>query len=108
MICNIYGRLPLETREWLCGARIIGIPKKPAGLRPIAVGEVLRRMAAKCLVGQFQAEVVSRLLPLQVGVGVPGATELVANALRSWVERAQPDESVILVDFTNALIGKSC
>ena len=57
------GRLPVETRDWFCGARILGIPKKPQGVRPIAVGEVLRRLAAKCLVQQCQEEVVETLLP---------------------------------------------
>jgi hypothetical protein len=98
----VNGLLPSESRNWFCGARVIGIPKKPSGVRPIAVGEVLRRLAAKCLVHHYQAEVVQRLLPCQVGVGVPNAAELVAHAVRAWAELAKEDESLILVDFENA------
>jgi hypothetical protein len=96
------GTLPAEARPWFCGARIIGIPKKPVGIRPIAVGEVLRRLAAKCLVQQFQAEVVEHLLPHQLGVGVPNATEIIAHAVRAWAAKATNDESLILIDFANA------
>jgi hypothetical protein len=96
------GELPIETRGWFCGARIIGIPKIPAGIRPIAVGEVLRRLAAKCLVQQFQAEVVEYLIPYQMGVGVPHATEVIAHAVRAWAAKAKSDESLFLVDFANA------
>ena len=96
------GKLPKEARPWFCGARLIGLEKEPAGVRPIAIGEALRRLAGKCLIGRCQEEVVERLLPLQMGVGVPKATEIISHAVQAWAESARSDESLILVDFTNA------
>ena len=46
----IRGQQPAEHRDLFCGARLIALPKKTAGIRPIAIGETLRRLAAKCLV----------------------------------------------------------
>jgi hypothetical protein len=62
--------------------------KKPTGIRPITVGEVLRRLASKCLVQQFQEEAVEHLLTYQVGFGVPNAHKMVANML-CWL--GQPE-----------------
>ena len=40
------GRAP----RWLADARLLAIPKKDGGIRPIAVGEVLRRLASAALI----------------------------------------------------------
>ena len=96
------GKLPPESREWFCGARLIGIPKKPTGIRPIAIGETLRRLTAKALVEQFQGAVSDTLIPLQLGVAVPQAAEIIAQAVQAWYSHPQPDEVVLLVDFKNA------
>ena len=45
---------------------------------------------------------MERLLPLQLGVGVPKAAEIISHAVQAWAESARSDESLILVDFTNA------
>ena len=96
------GCLPAQAREWFCGARIIGIPKIPSGVRPIAIGETLRRLVAKCLVAESQGAVAELLLPLQMGVGVPSAGEILAHGVRAWAQSAGPDEVAVLVDFANA------
>ncbi len=44
--------------------------KKNNGLRPIAVGEVLRRLVSKCLALHVRSSSLSLLTPLQLGVGV--------------------------------------
>jgi hypothetical protein len=66
------GKLPDDVRDLFCAARLIALPKKPTGVRPIAVGETFRRLAAKCLVDKYQVDAVASLAPLQVGVGIPG------------------------------------
>ena len=43
------GRAPPEVASFLCGATLLAVKKKSGGLRPIAVGEVLRRLTSKCL-----------------------------------------------------------
>ncbi len=91
------GRFHVESRPWFCGARLIGLEKQPSGVRPIAVGEVLRRLAGKCLVQRCQDDVIEHLVPLQLGVGVTKAAEIISHGVR-----ARADESLILVDFENA------
>ena len=97
------GRLPPHCRV-LCQARLIALPKKPSGVRPIAVGETLRRIAAKCLVARFQPEAVENLTPLQLGVGVPGAAEAVVHHYSHWRREvpADSDNAMLLIDFANA------
>jgi len=97
------GRLPPHCRV-LCQARLIALPKKPSGVRPIAVGETLRRIAAKCLVARFQPEAVENLTPLQLGVGVPGAAEVVVHHYSHWRREvpADSDNAMLLIDFANA------
>ena len=83
------GRLPAEARDWFCGARLIVIPK-PQGIRPIAIGETLRRLAAKALVLQFQGAACEKVLPSQLGVSIPQATEIIAHAVQAWHQHPQP------------------
>ena len=45
------GGLPHESAPFLYACRLIPISKKDGGVRPIAVGDTLRRAAAKCLLG---------------------------------------------------------
>ena len=81
---------------------LLACKKEPAGVPPIAIGEVLRRLAAKCLIQRCQDEVIERLLPLQMGVGILKAAEIISHAVQAWSESARSDESLILVDFENA------
>ena len=44
-----FGKAPPSIMSYLCGATLLASQKKNGGLRPIAVGEVLRRLISKCL-----------------------------------------------------------
>ena len=58
-------------RMWswhLCGANLLAVKKKGGGRRPIAVGEVLRRLVSKCISRAVRGEVFRVLTPLQLGV----------------------------------------
>ena len=41
------GKGPACLAPWLCGAPLTALLKKGGGVRPIAVGEVLRRLASR-------------------------------------------------------------
>ena len=43
------GKMPKEVAPFLCGANLFAAVKKSGGLRPVAVGGVLRRLTAKCI-----------------------------------------------------------
>jgi hypothetical protein len=63
------GNLPLAARQVIFGGRLIALQKKDGGIRPIAIGYTLRRLAAKCANSFVIAKRSSELKPTQVGVG---------------------------------------
>ncbi len=98
------GDVPQEVRPFLCGASLVALPKEDGGLRPIAVGECLRRLVGKCLAHSASAQARERLEPLQVGVGTPGGAEAVIHVVRNWCSRhhADPNRVLLKVDVENA------
>ena len=60
--------------------------KKDSGLRPVTVGESLRRLTSTCLTFKVAAEAAPFLRPQQFGVGVMGSCEAVvhANKCSAW------------------------
>ena len=103
LLCD--GRAPSQIVPHLCGATLLPIQKKGCGLRPIAVGEVLRRLTSKCLSKCVKDEAFQTLTPLQVGVGVKVGCETVVHAVSRIQEdpAIQPsDKWTLLLDFSNA------
>lgn len=99
------GRAPDYVAPVLAGASLVALPKPSGGVRPIAVGEILRRLTSKCLMATVRAEARSFFYPAQVGVAVPGGTEKVIHTVRAWWgrHRAGPLPKLLLkLDFANA------
>ena len=86
----------------LFGGRLIALRKKDGGVRPIAIGYTLRRLAAKCANFFAVNKVLSLLLPLQVGVGVPGGAEAAVHAFRRFVSNMPDGHVAVKIDFSNA------
>ena len=61
-------------------ARLIPLDKKP-GVRPIAVGEVVRRIVCKAIMKIIERDVLLVIAPRQVCVGVPSACEAGVHAM---------------------------
>ena len=99
------GGLPEAAAPYFCGARLYAGNKKSGGIRPIAVGYILRRLTSKCF-SYVLADKAARLLaPLQVGVGVPGGCDAVVHTVRAIVEDPNipaDTRSVLQVDLINA------
>lgn len=98
----LVGDLPLNVREIIFGARLIALQKKDGGIRPIAVGYTLRRLAAKCanrFVIQRRSEELS---PVQIGVGVAGGAEAAVHATRRLLRHIPDDHVFVKLDFSNA------
>ena len=87
----------------LAGAGLVAVPKPNGGVRPIAIGEIYRRLTGKCLLQQVRAEARSFLWPAQVGVCVPLGAEVV-HSVRGWMQRHANTSGKVLVklDFSNA------
>ena len=72
----LQGGLPAESTPYLCGAKLIPLRKPGAkmAVRPIAVGETLRRIVGKvAMAAPRTLEAMEALVSTQLGVGVDGA-----------------------------------
>ena len=68
-------------------------------VRPIAVGETLRRLVGKCLARHKDVthHLEGVFLPNQVGVGISGGAEAVAHAVSCLVEEHGHDPNLCLL-----------
>ncbi len=98
------GRAPPSVLPHLCGATLLASPKKSGGHRPIAVGEVLRRLTSKCLASTSRSSAISSLTPLQLGVGVKGGCEAIIHSTSHLLSSCNdPDQCwCLFLDFSNA------
>ena len=103
-MCNdiLAGDCAEEARPILFGARLISLKKKDGGLRPIAIGDVFRRLAAKLAVHKLQPRVSRYLSPSQLGCGVPGGIEVAVHSARYSLMNAKEDSVFIKLDISNA------
>lgn len=88
----------------VAGAAPVALPKPGGGVRPIQVGEFLRRLTGKCLMALVRQDARSFFWPAQVGVAVPGGAEKAIHTVRAWVRRRKgcADKVLVKLDFTNA------
>jgi len=70
------GRVPKDFAPHWAGARLIPLLKKDGGIRPVAVGCCLRRLASKVAASQVAEKAANLLMPHQVGVAVRGGGSL--------------------------------
>ena len=72
----LQGSIPESIKPLFFSARLTAFCKKDGGLRPIAVGNVLRRLAAKIAAEQTSSLLKATFAPLQFGVAVPEVLNL--------------------------------
>ena len=96
------GCVPQEIRSIFFGASLCALRKKDGGVRPIAIGNTLRRLISKVAV-RGCAETCSNLLrPNQLGFGVRLGAEAAVHATRSFIESHGDNTVVLKIDFANA------
>ena len=100
----INGGAPVELAPYISSAPLVPILKKDGKIRPIAIGEILRRICSKLAVRSVVNEVSEYLSPLQVGVGVSNGIESILHGLNTLIEEPSFPVSGIIgaVDFENA------
>ena len=103
------GQAPREVAPFFAGANLVALKKPVAGgkdpdVRPIAVGDVMRRLVGKILAQRVRKEAASLLRRgKQVGVAVQRGNEAAASVMSSYAQRFSGQDRVILkVDFENA------
>ena len=91
---------PTSCIEAFLSCRLIPLDKCP-GLRPIGIGEVLRRIAGKVLMSVIKEDVQESVGSLQVCAGQSGGCEAAIHAMRTLYEEEDSD-AVLLIDAANA------
>jgi len=97
------GKAALEAQLFVAGARLTALKKAGTDIRPIAAGNVFRRLASKCVCSVLQTKIRVKFGALQVGVACRGGAEQIVHTMREKLEHwDDPDFSVLKVDFSNA------
>jgi hypothetical protein len=108
---SFHGHLPELLVPWFVGAPLTAFAKNGDDVRPLAVGETLRRLTSKLGVSIVKDRAAMYFgpqddpyVPVQLGVGVRGGAEIAVHLARSVVEAHSGDDSFALraFDFTNA------
>ena len=89
------GDAPEPLAQHLAGASLMALSKPGGGIRPIAVGEVLRRLVSKCFCNVYEREAAQYLWPKQIGVAAPLGAEVGSQTIRQWCKRNQTLEGKI-------------
>ena len=84
----------------LLNCRLIPLDKNP-GIRPIGIGEVLRRIIGKSVITFLKPEIIESVGPLQLSAGQEGGCEAACHAMREMFDD-DDSEGVLLVDASNA------
>ena len=71
------------------------------GVRPVGVGEVLRRLVGKLLIGVIKEDITTAAGPLQTCTGIKAGIEAAIHAMRKVFEEEET-QAVLLVDAENA------
>jgi len=96
------GRCPKSVAPVFFGGRMLALNKKCGGIRPIAVGLTLRRLASKCANSAVLKRLRPDFAPRQLGLGTPGGCEAAVHTTRRFLESLAPDHVVVKLDFSNA------
>ena len=98
----ICGKVPVSARPSFFGASLTCLGKKDGGIRPIPVGCVLRRLAAKCLCTSVLHEMGSLLFSHQLGFRTALGAEAAVHAARVFLSNLDDGHLIIKFDFRNA------
>ena len=94
--------------RFLAGGSLIALNKNKEGfapdIRPIAVGEILRRLVGKCMCTLLKVKAADFFQPLQFGVACRAGAEKITHGLRICLEEHWLDEDFVAfkVDMKNA------
>ncbi|XP_031348412.1 uncharacterized protein LOC116174613 [Photinus pyralis] len=104
-LCNFMldGKVHPEILPILYGATLCALHKKDGGIRPIAVGNTLRRLVGHTACTKSNEQIQKRLAPHQVGVATKRGCESAVHSIRTYVNNPANSEKVLLkIDFRNA------
>eukprot|EP00854_Cymbomonas_tetramitiformis_P034506 gene34506-biopygen32208 len=104
-------RVPAGVLPWIMGVRLVALMKPGGGVRPIACGESLRRLAGKVVCTQMRTRWATYFSPppregaassaAQLGVGVPGGAEVCVHTVQALLG-VDPSCCDLALDCKNA------
>uniref|UniRef100_A0A1X7UJ43 Uncharacterized protein n=1 Tax=Amphimedon queenslandica TaxID=400682 RepID=A0A1X7UJ43_AMPQE len=89
-------------RRFFFDAHLIALNKRDGGVRPIALGCVLRRLLAEIACYRVSVDMSGYFSPLQLGFGVKGGVEAAVHARHNILNHISFEDSVAKLDFCNA------
>ena len=96
--------IDLLTIEPILANRLIPLDKRNGEVRPIGVGEVIRRIIGKCVMRVIKQDVIEASGSLQLCTGQKSGSEAAIDAMHNIFEAPDTDTTP-LVDTSNALIS---
>jgi len=107
-VCNgVFGG---HTHQRLLASVLTPISKPGGGVRPIAMGEVMVKLAAHYLMTLIEEKLPSLFPRIQYGVKRAGGSESAAQLIRAAIRQSQrhhPDTIALKTDFENAFNAAS-
>ena len=98
-VCTEY--VDPSSLEALVASRLIPLDKGEGAVRPIGVGEVVRRVVSKCVMKVVKPEVMEASGSLQLCAGQTSGTEAAIHAMRNIFDADETD-AILLIDASNA------
>ena len=97
------GKSDPRIAPWLSGASLTALIKKTGGYCPIAIGEVLCRLASRICCASIRDRFPDVFVPYgQVGVGLKGGLEAAIHSMLSFIDATSAREDFCCIDMTNA------
>ena len=97
LVSKNFGKQGLEP---YIACRLIPLDKNP-GVRPIGIGEVLRRIIGKAVISIIKPDILESAGSLQLCAGLPSGCEAAVHALTEIYAKDSSD-AILLVDASNA------
>ena len=103
------GNVPPIIIPLLSASRLIALPKANGDVRPIAIGETLRRITTRTICLQERSSFSEYFSPIQHGVATAGGGELLTQLIQLLMDQ-NPEWSVLKTDVSNAFnpISRKC
>jgi Reverse transcriptase (RNA-dependent DNA polymerase) len=104
-ICN--GVIEGPLREYILSSTLIPLDKGNGKVRPIAIGEQLKRAADVWMNSQVLGAATELCKPHQFGIGIRGGIEKALHAVQAMLSAPGHGNVAFLVDIVNAFNAKS-
>ena len=105
MICDLVnGMLSKEVMRRLRRARLVALPKTSKSVRPVAMGEVLLKLAGLVLILRHEHKFAKLFLPMQHGVMSQAGCETIVHELN---RRYMEGHAILSLDMKNAFNSPS-